>query len=491
MRRFPHRVHALEREELPPTFRDNPEPPRFLSQELCRSIVAQVYSFVSKKGATWVDLQSRWRSDVRWARNRTNLAGEWRDETITIRRGSAWASTNQLDAMSLHAAVTSAELREREFSGNVNTGDVHLAPEMLTYPKTHIWSDSTYAMSDDERSVIANRLIAGAEQAGMLSAGYLSVRAEGIARSAYNGDRFLYAPRTFAECSLTVRDPSGRGSGWAGASSYEWGRFEAQKLAEIALEKCLRSRNPVRVEPGRYTTILEPQATFELLAPLFRSPVGYMRLDKEEDDFQRLVFHDGVRKVEVSKWANPERIGTTKIGQRVFDEHITLSFDPLDVDQGMLPWVNDGDPVAPVTWVDRGVLTNLAYDRRFALVSAHEPQGKFNTGVFHMSGGDTSIEEMIATTKRGLLVTRFWGVRELDVFSLLCAGYTRDGLWLIENGKISHPVTNLYFTESPIFAFNQVEQLGVPVPVFSPEVPAIVPPVKVRDFSFTAMTGAI
>lgn len=118
-----------------------------------------------------------------------------------------------------------------------------------------------------------------------------------------------------------------------------------------------------------------------------------------------------------------------------------------------------------------------------------------------MSGGTTSVDEMIATTQRGLLVTRFTDIRGLDGNSLLSTGLTRDGLWLIEHGKISKAVKNLRFTESPLFVLNSIDQLGVPVPIFRPvrnayeqEVPltpAIVPPLKSRDFSFTSTIDAI
>jgi predicted Zn-dependent protease len=108
-----------------------------------------------------------------------------------------------------------------------------------------------------------------------------------------------------------------------------------------------------------------------------------------------------------------------------------------------------------------------------------------------MSGGTTTIDEMIQTTKRGIMVTRLSNIRLVDPNSLLYTGYTRDGLWLVENGKISKPIKNFRFTESPMFVFNQVEQLGPPVRVFHPGAPVIVPPVKVRDFSFTALADAI
>jgi predicted Zn-dependent protease len=149
-------------------------------------------------------------------------------------------------------------------------------------------------------------------------------------------------------------------------------------------------------------------------------------------------------------------------------------------------------------WIEHGVLTHLAYGREMA-ISKGENLGRPNSGAFRMSGGTTTIEEMIATTKRGILVTRFDTPTLLHFTSQLYRGYTRDGLWLIENGRISHPIKNLAFTESILFALNNVEQLGVPQRVFrggpaepfDVPTPAIVPPLKIRDFSFTALTDAV
>jgi predicted Zn-dependent protease len=155
--------------------------------------------------------------------------------------------------------------------------------------------------------------------------------------------------------------------------------------------------------------------------------------------------------------------------------------------------------MGPVKWIDRGVLTNLWYPRDYALRALGENTGvRLLTG-YRMSGGETTVEEMVRTTRRGLLVTRFSNVRLLDPSSLLATGLTRDGLWLIENGKISKAVKNFRFTESPLFVLNSLEQLGEPVPVFRPVArptsieltPAIVPPLKARDFSFTSLIDAI
>ena len=185
----------------------------------------------------------------------------------------------------------------------------------------------------------------------------------------------------------------------------------------------------------------------------------------------------------------------TKLGLKVIDERITISHDPADPELGIVPapWMQ------PATWFDKGVLTGLAYPRGYALAALNRNAALRGMVGYRMSGGTTSVDEMIATTKRGLLVTRFSNIRELDGGSLLSTGLTRDGLWLIENGKISKAVKNFRFTESPLFALNSIEQLGVPVPVFRPVknpystelTPAIVPALKARDFSFTSTIDAI
>ena len=472
-----------------------PAAPRFLSEEDCRTVLARVQS-LGLGAHTRVDLTSQWRGDLRWARNRMSVASDWRNATLAL--DGFQVETNGLDSESLTAAVRWT-VQEKLFYPDDNDQfrppDASWPPDVLTYPKSQIWSDRTYAQTPDEREVVAVQLIAGAEGAGMLSTGYLSVEARGTTLYTQDG-RFLYAPQTLAQCSLTVRDPRGTGSGWAGASSYDWNRFDAAKLAEVALDKCLRSRNPVAIEPGRYTTILEPQATYDLM----RQVVVNNFLERDDNERYHPGFCNGpfyenrLATYQLNGRKYTADYAVTKLGQRVFDERLTLGFDPVDPDLGVLPFeLRFGEPHVPVTWVDHGVLTNLAYDREYALSRLHEAMGKPNPYAFRMQGSGTPvpIEEMIATTKRGLLVTRFWDVDVIDICSVLCRGLTRDGLWLIENGKISKAVKNLQFTESPMIAFNNIEQVGVPVPVFSPEYPAVVPPIKVRDFSFTALFDAV
>lgn len=462
------------------------EVPRFLSREACWAVVTQLREYARIENIAPVLVDTRWRGDVRWARNRVYVARDWRNNTISQ------DYTNQLDPASI-AALTAFVTRKAQafplqFGAVAGPPEVLWAPPRQHYPGTHIWSDQTYEQPPDEREEIAVRLAASAERAGVLSAGSLIVEAWGTTMYTRSG-LLLYAPRTLAQCSLTVRDPQGKGSGWAGASSYDWSRIDATKLADIALDKCLRSRNPQRLEPGRYMAILEPQATFALITPVVTSltRAGAESLSPEPHPYKT---H---RKVSYQlRDGSTVDFDPTRVGERLLDERIDITFDPLDPDLGVLPFMpNDGDAIVPVTWFQQGVLKTLAYDREYALQRLHQSTAQPNPGAFRMSGGTTTIEEMIATTPRGLLITRFVDVTLLDRESLLSTGLTRDGLWLIENGQLTRPVQNFRFTDSPFAAFNQVEQLGVPVPIFNPETPALVPPVKVRELNFTTLIDAV
>jgi predicted Zn-dependent protease len=347
---------------------------------------------------------------------------------------------------------------------------------------------------------VAEALMQAAGQAGMLSAGYLEVGAHSLAVLDTNGHA-RYCQYTTAQYSVTVRDPAGTGSGWAGVDWPDWSKIDGKQLSALALEKCLKSRNPVAIEPGRYTTILEPQAVGDLLIPMMQSD-AFLQYDPTNDLPTEGPFSTSPPTYQAKK------------GQQVIDARLTLSADPADPDLVFPPFnpvmALDGQSVEfnldydvyhPATWIEQGVLKNLAYDRNFARTRLGENLGLPNSGAVWMSvtGPTTSLDEMIATTTRGLLVTRLDGVLPLDDYSQLCRGYTRDGVWLIERGKISKPVKNLAFTESVLFALNNVEQVGAPQRVFHPKTdsirtipqPVIVPALKVKDFSFTALTSAI
>ena len=448
---------------------------KFLSQADCEALVAQAEQYAQGGGETRCTVTSWWSGELRWARNRASLASDRRNDELGVGRRIQGAEggvrTNQIDAASLQGAVQAAE-RNAHY-GETNPDDHREPPPRFDYLTPAIWSDPTFAQPAGERARAAQAIIAPAEQAGMLSFGFLAVQAAGHAVIDPAVGRPLYAPYTAAQCSLTVRDPEGTGSGWAGASSCDWTRIDPAALARRALEKCLASRHPVTIEPGRYTVILEPQAVHALVRPVVGDFYGRLDAERSTDGpFHLRPFY-------------------SKLGLQVADSRVTIAQDPLDPDLGVIPFTDDGQPVRPVTWIDRGMLTHLAYWSNYALEWLHDNDPIVNRWGYRMAGGSATVEDMIRSTQRGLLVTRFSNLDMLDPQSLLMTGVTRDGLWLIEHGTISKAVKNLRFTESPLFVLNSIEMLGPPERVFSPDSPAIVPPLKAHDFSFTSTIDAI
>jgi predicted Zn-dependent protease len=424
-------------------------------------------------GETTLALESTWTGNLRWARNQITTSGDVRNNDVLLTRSVRGArmtvKVDMLDDADLETAVRRAEhlLRLYREQPESDLHDDYFEPAL----SPHIFFDSTYNMEAAQRAEVMKSVTQPTIQAGMLAAGYIEVSAHGRTIQNSRGQPRYY-PYTLAQYSVTVRDPNGIGSGWAGVDWNDWMRIDAEKLSAVALDKCLRSRNPVAVEPGRYTTILEPQAVCDL----FSLVMSYLGREAAEMGYPPF---------------NGLRPGTTKIGTQVFDSRLTITADPMDPDLGFPPFSLRGAVYHPVHWVDKGMLTNLAYDRHYGVTQLGLNTGLPNSYAFRMSGGETSFEEMISTTKRGVLVTRFSNIQLVDRNSLLYTGYTRDGLWLIENGKLSKSIKNFKFTESPMFVFNSIEQYGVPQRVFHPSAPVIVPPIKVRDFSFTALADAV
>jgi predicted Zn-dependent protease len=286
--------------------------------------------------------------------------------------------------------------------------------------------------------------------------------------------QFAYQASSNANFSTTVRTADGTGSGWAGAGLFDWSELDAAGLAALAIEKAERSRQPRDVEPGRWVTILEPTAVANMVG-LMMGNLGARAADEGRSFFSRVG-------------------GGNKIGESFLDERVTIWSDPLDPRVFSAPFSGQGLPNRREVWVESGVLRTLAYDRFWAQRQDREPTG-FVSG-YYMEGGDATLDDMIRSTERGLLVTRFWYIRAVDPRTILFTGLSRDGTFMIENGRVSYPVKNLRWNESPIFMLSNIEMMGRPVRVSPAESsdlsPAVwVPPLKVKDFTFTSVSDAV
>ncbi len=449
---------------------------RFLSRDECFEINKTLIAKANGGGVVNIALESVWSGSVRWARNQIASDSDVRRNTVVITRVKNFAegesSTNEISDWHLESTLRRAErliqLRKE------TAGSELVAPYIEPYREPSLWFDRTYDLSAEARAEVVRRLVQPAQAAGMLAAGYIQVSAHGRAAMQQGIDP-LYYPFTRAQYSVTVRDPDGTGSGWAGVDGNDWGKIDVDRLSAIALEKCLRSRNPVAMEPGRYTAILEPQAVNDLFAPIMLYAIDRSRNEERQGG---LPF-----------WL---RAGQSKIGLQVIDPRLSITVDPMDPDIGFPPFEPDGRVYNPVNWIEKGVLKQLAHDRRYAIRTLGRNDSRQNSLAYKMFGdGSATVESMIETTKRGVLVTRFANIEALDAPSMLMSGTTRDGLWLVENGKISKPVKNFRITESPLIMLNNVLEIGVPQRVFREAAPACVPALKVQDFSFTSMSDAV
>lgn len=470
-------------------------PDRFLSADACRDLLERIIRLSSGGGDVSLHVRSRWSGNVRWARNEIISAGDITNHEIRIQRSKdgagAYIRVNRLDDESLRQALAQVERQMRFDSPTEFPIPLRRAE---TYLDTELWSDATYGVDAAARAELQRQLVEPAVAEQLLSAGYLEVSAigNGVVNSA---GLFAYVPETRAEYSVTVRNATGTGSGWAGVENLDWRKIDASKLSAVALQKCKASADPVAIEPGRYTVIMEPQAVSDLMTPLVRTlsrrpaemGIGPWADRPAGGPSAGVVigatgFAEGMEE--------GRGFGNSKIGQRVLDSRISISADPTDPEAPFVPFGYDSTPHRPVEWIEDGILRQLSYDRSYAVQLLNKPDPLNNSYSYRMSGGDSSIEEMIATTERGLLVTRFTNVRTVDYDSLLLTGTTSDGLWLIERGEITHAVKNFRFRESPLFVFNRLQALGTPVRTLQ-DMPAIAPAAKVGDFSMTSLADAV
>lgn len=464
-------------------YADEPER-RFFSKEECQRLGQHLLSLARGGGETRVEIQSKWDAHLNWSRNAISLMSDQRSAIVyvirTINGAEGVAATNQIDPVSLEAMVTAAEWVARANSSksptvkNMYLGNAPLNP--------HIWDDTTLRQSGTERGKIVGTLIGRAAAEGIVSAGYLQSGVRTRATLESRGDTMHYMARTVTQLSTTMRDWKQKGSGWAGRSSYAWSRIDPDAVATTAIEKCIQSRNPVAVEPGRYTTILEPQATGQLLQGIF-DETSLLRY-KHEGPSQNFWFEGPV---ETQYLGNTVAYGLSKIGQRVIDRKVTIRQIPMHPDLGTWPYQQYNDPYQEVTWIDQGVLVNLPSVRAYVSDLLNRSDGLRMNNTFIMEGGETSVQEMIASTRRGILMSRF----STTATGIWYEGYTRDGLWLIENGKISKAIKNFRVTDSPLFIFNDIEMIGASIPIFSPETPIVVPPVRVREVNFVSLADAV
>ena len=441
-----------------------------LSKDEAQNILKKVLSF-STADECEANLNGRIGGNVRSARNTISTSGALDNVSLVVQsrfgKKSGVATCNEFDEATLRRCVQRAEEIAR------------LAPESPEYmpllgpqqyaESTRSFAPATAGIDPDFRARQMGASTALCDQRKVSSAGFLEDTTGFVAKRNSKGLE-AYQQYTNVEFSVTVRTPDGKGSGYAAADYTDATKLDAARLTRVAAEKASSSVNAKALEPGKYTVILEPNALLSnvdtsLMAVLMGS------LDARNADEGRSFLS--------------KKGGGNKKGEKLFDERVTIYSDPQNAEIPDLNFADDGRPQKRVTWIEKGVVKNL-YSSRFWAQKAGIPDLP-PPGGWVMEGGTQSTADLIKGTAKGILVTRLWYIRPVDPQTLLFTGLTRDGTFYIENGAIKFPIKNFRFNESPVIMLNNLEAIGKPVRLGG----NLVPPLKIRDFTFTSLSDAV
>ena len=441
-----------------------------LTEAEAKTLLQKVLSY-SKADECEVNLLGEERGNVRYARNEVSTSGSLINKNLVVQsafgKRVGVATIDEFDDASLEKVVRRAEELARLAPENPEYVGV-LGPQQ--YLKSNGFFDSTATLTPDKRADAVLKSLELSRAANLTAAGFLEDQ-YGYNAMMNSKGLFAYYPSTNVNFTLTVRTPDGKGSGYVARGYSDVNKLDTAAATRIAMQKAQGSAEARAIEPGKYTVILEPTAAVVLLENVFYN------MDARSADEGRSYF---------SKAGNKSRLG-----DKIVDERVTIYSDPTNPDLPAAPWSGDGRPQEKTMWIEKGVVKNLPYSRYWAQKQGKKAVPDPNNVI--MAGGTASLEAMIKSTQRGILVTKLWYIRSVDPQTILLTGLTRDGTFYIENGKIKHPVKNFRFNESPIIMLNNLETLGKPERVLSTESNQsyLIPPMKIREFTFTSLSDAV
>lgn len=440
------------------------------TEEQARAILDKVIKLCKADQCT-ASLTGSVDGNVRFALNNISTSGIVDNTELAVEvaygKRVGTATINEFDDASLERVVRRAEELAKLAPENP---EFMPAIDKQTYKASPTFSASTAAITPEFRAQVAADSIAPCKAEKLVAAGFLEDGQSFVAFANSNGN-FGYQRGTKFDYTCTVRTGDGRGSGWVARNVKDADEFKADADIRIAMRKATESADAKALEPGKYTVILEPAAAAGLISFMMN-------------------FFDA-RQADEGRSFLSKKGGGNKIGEQVYDPRVQISADPWDPRAPAMPWDEEGLPREKMDIVKDGRIAALQYSRYWAQKQGQRAVGQ--PGNLLMAGGDKSTAQLVASTDRGILVTRTWYIRMVDPQTVLLTGLTRDGTFYIENGKIKHPVKNFRFNESPVIMLNNIEELGRPVRVSDGDGSFVmmIPAMKLRDFTFTSLSDAV
>lgn len=444
-----------------------------LSRERCHEIFEQVLRAARALGVNDVEVTLRAHSTAltRFANNAIHQNVAESSASLEIRpvigRRTARAGANRLDPASIPPLVEEAVALARAVEP-----DSGLPPlvEALPVQTVNRYFKRTAQCSPADRAARVAEAVSVAREAGHTAAGICST-GEFVEALLNSSGAFAYHMQTLGAFSITAMGADS--SGWAKGDSPNLDSIDAAALARRAAAKASTSAHPREVPPGRYVVILEPAAVLDLVGGMFA-------------DFSATSLEDS------------RSFLTGRMGTKLFGDNITIRDDAYHPLQDGVPFDGEGVPRSPLVLVDRGTPKEIAVSRRAAARAGVPPTGHGfplpnETGEAPLNivieGGAASVDDMIASTPRGILVTRVWYIREVDPYEKIMTGMTRDGAFLVENGEIVCGVKNFRFNQGLVHLLRNVESMSPYVRASGEEsFDMVVPAMKVHDFHFTEVT---
>ena len=455
-----------------------------------QDLVEQALAAATLPCVAWVI--ERTEANLRWANNALTTNGEMRSRRLSV------TATAQVEGGTA-AGTVAQEIATADEVGTVVAAAEQLArtgrpaedaaPMVENYAHNDVWEDRPETTSIEVLEKLAKGLgvaFERAEAAGHLLFGFAEHSVETTYLGNSSGLRRRGVQPT-GRLELNAKTVDLAASAWLGRTTRDFLDVDVAEAAEELSTRLGWAARKVELPPGRYETLLPPAAVADLMI------YAYWTANARDAEEGRNVFSAGE--------------GATKIGQRFSALPITLRSDPLYPGLETIPFVNftsslddtswafdGGLPINATTWIDRGVLHELIRNRGHAARTGAQATPPVDNLIMD-GGGTASKQDMISSTKRGLLLTSLWYIRDVDPERLLLTGLTRDGVYLIENGEVVGAVNNFRFNESPIELLGRISEIGVAELTLCREWNdyfnrTIMPNIRVPDFNMSTVSQA-
>jgi predicted Zn-dependent protease len=397
-------------------------------------------------------------ASTRFANNVITQNIEKRNSSLIVRSAfgnkCGRATTNEFTDDAIKRVVKKSEEIAR-----ASEPDTEFMPPLdpQEYKEVSAFDDGTAGFGPAQRAEAVGAGTKLCAKAGLSAAGSYATNADYVAVANSKG-LFGYHKESSARyiCTAMTEDSSG----WAESWKVTAGEVESMEATHRAIEIAQKSRAPGEVEPGKYTVVLEPAAVAEMLIFMF------MSMDAKAAHEGRSAF-------------------SGKEGSKIGIDSVNLLSRPDYPGCPGWPFQNDGLATPDLKWIDKGVVSNLMYQRFWAKKNGREPTG-WPTNMI-LEGTEKTTEDLIASVDDGLLVTRFWYIRFVNPMTLLLTGMTRDGLFRINKGKVTGSVKHMRWNESPFNVLANVQMIGKPE-LTGDYIRCFIPPLLVKDFTFSSKT---